>query len=938
MYLSEVKIKNFRGYGENLNRTDRFFVFDELDSPLIIFHGFNGHGKTSFFEAIEWCLTDNVIRLEKFYKSEHGGAYSVHDLNKSHYLKFSSSKSSEQVQANREIVVEILFNNGDKITRNSFSNTLAVTDSTNYNSTLQLIKKGEQAKIVLNNEILQYLVPESNDIKNFTRAHILSQEGITDFIRKTSPEDRKSFFMRYLQQEEISNHINELGVYLRSGSIFNKKKNDYNTNIVEIGRKKGNVNKYLQDVGYNDFESYIDEFKKLYSKLIPFVKRQERFPNIPLKLINLSLESENKDYTTVFRGASKIYEIAIREKDNLEEKIRNFNIGSSNIKLINLLKDAENWLKKSTYVWELKNNGIIGLQDRQNKNQEKSNNNLLRIKDNSEKLNILSDNQFIFSLLIHSINKEKKEVSQEIWNNMDNDFMKLDKFIDSFKEIIEQEQLIFPIKDIIKIETLKKRYNELDEKRLNILLRQKENTSFINEFSTLNKNYQEILNQVKSYIQQEEQSITSCPICLNTDFSYSSFNDSESNNTALILISIINDTMAKGNNDIERLLKQRSLLDDELTEIVHLINIEVIENLETFLELLTKDFLLNFGKIKVSLDQLQQVDNLQKNELRQESEFISRKWDTLRKGCKILFGEEIELRDVNLNELDEILLTKQKWFDANIKQLEFEEEPSLDEVINKIKIIKNIDLIAEYYPDNLEKFNKDFLYIKRNSLLIKCMIRNLENLVNIKLPSEYDDILSQYEQLDANLLSIESKLEVISNKEILIRGKYNELKQKQTNILGEQLQGHPIITWIYESINPHTQYKDLKVVVDNKGTHYASKDLKENLYLDQIFSQAQLNILALSTFLGIGLTQKYSIFNQLLLDDPIQSMDDLNTLAFIDVLRAILDSESNKKRLIISTHDSNFAELLSIKMRNKNIKNYFIEGYGSEGPIINTNL
>lgn len=42
--------KNFRGYGENEGSSDRCFVYDELDSPLVIFHGYNGFGKTSFLK------------------------------------------------------------------------------------------------------------------------------------------------------------------------------------------------------------------------------------------------------------------------------------------------------------------------------------------------------------------------------------------------------------------------------------------------------------------------------------------------------------------------------------------------------------------------------------------------------------------------------------------------------------------------------------------------------------------------------------------------------------------------------------------------------------------------------------------------------------------------------------------------------------------------
>lgn len=92
--------------------------------------------------------------------------------------------------------------------------------------------------------------------------------------------------------------------------------------------------------------------------------------------------------------------------------------------------------------------------------------------------------------------------------------------------------------------------------------------------------------------------------------------------------------------------------------------------------------------------------------------------------------------------------------------------------------------------------------------------------------------------------------------------------------------------------------------------------------------------MALSVFLGLGLSQQYSRLDQLFLDDPIQNMDDVNILALIDVFRAILDSKHKQKKIMLSTHDDNFAKLLSIKMRNREFIQYNFVGYGDEGPKV----
>lgn len=64
MRIAEVYIKNFRGYGEN-NTNDGMYRFDHLDdAEVVIFSGYNGFGKTGFFEAIEWCITGKISVLD----------------------------------------------------------------------------------------------------------------------------------------------------------------------------------------------------------------------------------------------------------------------------------------------------------------------------------------------------------------------------------------------------------------------------------------------------------------------------------------------------------------------------------------------------------------------------------------------------------------------------------------------------------------------------------------------------------------------------------------------------------------------------------------------------------------------------------------------------------------------------------------------------------
>jgi chromosome segregation ATPase len=77
--------------------------------------------------------------------------------------------------------------------------------------------------------------------------------------------------------------------------------------------------------------------------------------------------------------------------------------------------------------------------------------------------------------------------------------------------------------------------------------------------------------------------------------------------------------------------------------------------------------------------------------------------------------------------------------------------------------------------------------------------------------------------------------------------------------------------------------------------------------------RGQLNILALSIFLTRVMYQNISELETVLIDDPIQQMDDMNAAAFVDV---ILGLSQIGKQIIITTCNQDFYRLVAHKMQN----------------------
>ena len=130
-----------------------------------------------------------------------------------------------------------------------------------------------------------------------------------------------------------------------------------------------------------------------------------------------------------------------------------------------------------------------------------------------------------------------------------------------------------------------------------------------------------------------------------------------------------------------------------------------------------------------------------------------------------------------------------------------------------------------------------------------------------------------------------------------------------------------LINRLYNTIDPHPDYKEIRFVCDFTLKDPRLKILvsnvdkgKENIVPNLYFSTAQMNILSFCIFLAKALFAKDDQgrdMDCIFIDDPIQALDDINILSIIDLLRNV--AFSMNKQIVLTTHDRNFFELLQKK-------------------------
>ncbi|EJL6845211.1 AAA family ATPase, partial [Vibrio cholerae] len=207
----------------------------------------------------------------------------------------------------------------------------------------------------------------------------------------------------------------------------------------------------------------------------------------------------------------------------------------------------------------------------------------------------------------------------------------------------------------------------------------------------------------------------------------------------------------------------------------------------------------------------------------------------------------------------------------------------------------------------------------------QCHIRaqELEKLINgVKLLLELMTSFKPY----IKHISTQKELEAIE-RQLARRNQVDEALVAERAVIIEKLEVlinnfffEDLINSIYKKIDPHPTFKSVEFKVsfetENPSLNILVSDGSGGMISPILyFSAAQTNILSLSVFLANALhatDDEGNPIDVILIDDPIQSMDSINVLSTIDLLRSICLQFD--KQLIISTHDENFFGLLQRKI------------------------
>ena len=152
-----------------------------------------------------------------------------------------------------------------------------------------------------------------------------------------------------------------------------------------------------------------------------------------------------------------------------------------------------------------------------------------------------------------------------------------------------------------------------------------------------------------------------------------------------------------------------------------------------------------------------------------------------------------------------------------------------------------------------------------------------------------------------------------------------------------------LLQGIYAAVDPHPEFKAIQLLTRRKrgrGRLWTRLEATANgnpVAVEEpktVLSSSQLNVLAVATFMALNLSIKDLPLEVLALDDPLQSLDNVNLLGLTDLLRRL----RGRRQLIISTHDDRLAGLLKRKLRplatTERTIALWLDAWDRSGPVV----
>ncbi len=134
------------------------------------------------------------------------------------------------------------------------------------------------------------------------------------------------------------------------------------------------------------------------------------------------------------------------------------------------------------------------------------------------------------------------------------------------------------------------------------------------------------------------------------------------------------------------------------------------------------------------------------------------------------------------------------------------------------------------------------------------------------------------------------------------------VKRVSAEIIDERLaQISPLLNELYQRLRPHADWRTIDYSIRGDIKRFLSLKVGDGLNPQFVFSSGQRRAAGLAFLLSVHLARAWTPLRSLLLDDPVQHIDDFRALHLVEVLAAL---RLDRRQIVCAVEDPALADLL----------------------------
>lgn len=1035
MKIKQVEIAGFRAYKTREDGTFNFQMPNGDTANFVAIYAPNGFGKSSFYDAVEWAITNNIHRLTRD---------SLVSNNNKISLSLNSAEGGQRILRNRDI------------SENDDSSVRVVTT---LNANCPFERRVRRAGARQRDFSFDQNATENKELSSL----FLSQDAIDAFLKEVLPERRYDEFMSHFggdedqyrqklvvlrkeavqQLNKLSDEINTLESTLKSDTnirafdsvnetITQLQQLGENIGILDLTRITPSIHLFYQNWLAKQKNVNAQEIDLVQSKLLLSQESQELWPayqenlsqekRLARQIDELNHNLEQLAQRNKLLNHKGEYETTLSSKIEELSNLTQLSVGLSSY----LSKDRQlvQYQAEQKRLQAERDAAEINLSvnQQQNLSQKKAvddvNVKLQELKNDFEQAPQLFQQLHQHNTQQTQLQKEVEALNEQLLatqaslSNLQNEIRDISAIIVEYTSIDRKHLSLLGAPEMfcIEFENSKQRIESLNTELKHI-------TSEQAKFETLQSDVGNLINIAQTLLSHTRSD--TCPLCNHQHDSHDQLISKILSNNALSEHQKqLGGQRAKLESDLQQkkqyIFKAQKYIDTLKQQKLTALNITLIsaqqqhaqrqqdlnghnlvlskiyqqqqEVIKKTKYLSQQDYIKDCRAQAIKLEELKsELDNnlrqlaQQQLELTKQIDELSVQLAGTEKFISQLYTDETRIKYTNFFAKNQIVAGQEELLladmitDANQSVAQLREKiASNQELIAKLEgeirvtgafdqqqILDSLQLTSaslQTTQNNLAAFKAKLpsIGIEETELDIKAALErqstrladNRQSLLSKQrllglLKNQLESVINLVNYLQQKQRLDEAKTQLLQYEAVdqKLKNEFSEVEQ-QLKARIEQFFYADLINKIYAKIDPHPTFKTVKF--ECIFPEDAKPRLEVYLYEEEnhrpiapslFFSAAQLNVLSLSIFLARALHVQYQQqpVKTILIDDPIHSMDSINTLATIDLLRNI--SQRFDRQIILSTHDENFFELLKMKIPTDVYGSKFImiESFGKVG-------